>query len=289
MLTLFTDTDCDITPAVALKYGYKLIYMPYYIDGKEMIPYKDGDDFDYKDFYDRLRTGVVPKTFAINPYDYVNYFEPEFKKGNDIVYVHFSKAMSGTFNALNIALEDLKDRYPERKVTLIDTRGITVLGYQIVTQIGKLFQEGKSLEEVLAWADKEIDHFTVYFFSSDLKFFQRSGRVSGLSALFGSMLGIHPIIYINEEGKMVNIAKAKGKQGAINKLLSYIDEIGDHIEDYPIYIAHSDALDVAKKLGDMLQAKYEKPLNIEYIAVNPTIGSHCGPSSVGICFHSKCR
>ena len=286
MYTLFTDTDCDVTPELCAKYGYQLISMPYVIDGVEVKPYVDFDKFECHEFYERLRKGTIPKTFAINPYDYIQYFEPEFKKGNDIVYVHFSKAMSGTFNALNIALEELKEMYPERTCYLIDSKGISVLGRQIVIAVGELAKEGKSVEELMKWAETEIDHYAVYFFASDLKFFQRSGRVSGLSAFFGQMLGIHPIIYVGSDGKMTNLSTVRGKHAALKKLVAYVEELGDDIKNYPILIAHADALELAKMLGEMLAEKFGDDINLEYVEVNPTIGSHCGPSSIGVSFHS---
>lgn len=286
MYTLFTDTDCDITPEFCEKYGYKFISMPYVIDGVEVKPYVDFDHFECHEFYEKLRKGTIPKTFAINPYDYVQYFEPEFKKGNDIVYVHFSKAMSGTFNALNIALDELKEMYPDRTCYLIDTKGISILAYQIVRAVGELAKEGKSIEELLKWAETEVDHYAVYFFASDLKFFQRSGRVSGLSAFFGQMLGIHPIIYVGADGKMTNLSTVRGKQAALKKLVAYVEELGDNIKNYPVVIAHADALELAENLATMLKEKFGNDLNVEFIEVNPTIGSHCGPSSIGVSFHS---
>jgi len=289
MFTLFTDTDCDITPEVAEKYGYKLIYMPYSINGKEVVPYVDFEQFDFHEFYETLRKGTIPKTNAINPYDYINYFEPEFKEGRDVVYVHFSKAMSGTFNALNIALEELHEQYPERKCYLIDTKGVTILSYQIVVAIGELFKSGKSIEEVMKWAETEVDKYAVYFFANDLNFFQKSGRVSGLSAFFGTMFGIHPVIYIGEEGKMTNLTTVRGKQAALKKLVSYVEDLSVDIKNHKVVIGHTDALELAEILGDMLKEKFGEDLDIEYVVVNPTIGSHCGPSSIGVSFYAKHR
>ena len=116
MIILFTDTDTDMTPSVAKELGYNLISMPYSINEKEIYPYVDFNEFDYKSFYNLLRSGVLPKTSAISPVTYINYFEPFLKEGHDILYVHFSAAMSGTFSALHIAEEELKEKYPDRKI-----------------------------------------------------------------------------------------------------------------------------------------------------------------------------
>ena len=210
MLVFFTDTDCDITPEIAEEYGFKLISMPYLINEKETKPYEDFKEFDSKAFYDSLRNGILPKTCAISPAKYIEYFEPHFKEGNDILYVHFSKAMSGTFNSMNIALEELQEKYPERKFYTIDTKAITALSYLIIKEIGKLYKEGKTIEELLSWAEENVDKYAIYFYADDLKFFKLSGRVSNFSATMGNILGIHPIIHISQEGVMTNVAKSKG-------------------------------------------------------------------------------
>lgn len=287
MYTLFTDTDTDINKVEAEYYGYKLISMPYVLDEKEIKPYEDFEEFDYKSFYNTLRKGALPKTCAISPEKYREYFEPEFEKGNDILYVHFSKAMSGTFNAMNIAIEELKEMYPERKLYTIDTKGITILSYNIVKTIGELKKEGKTLEEILEWAEREVDHFATYFFADNLKFFKRSGRVTNVSATMGDIIGIKPIIYMNSDGQMTNIGKVRGRRAAINKLIQYVDELNVDIYNHSIVIGHTDALDLAKELGEKLIEKYGNNLNIEYVVVNPTAGSHCGPDTIGVCFYAK--
>ena len=151
MYTLFFDTDCDITPSIAKEYGAKLISMPYEINGKEIRPYVDFDEFDDTAFYNELREIVakgkkLPSTSALSPIDYRNYFEPEFKEGKDVLYVHFSAAMSATFNALRLAKEELEKEYPGRKIHLIDTKGITLGSYAICKQIGQLYKDGKTDE-----------------------------------------------------------------------------------------------------------------------------------------------
>lgn len=289
MIILFTDTDTDVTPSLAEKYGYNLISMPYSINEKEIYPYVDFKEFDYKSFYNTLRSGVLPKTSAISPVTYMEYFEPFLKEGHDILYVHFSAAMSGTFSALHIAEEELKEKYPDRKIYKIDTKGISILSYIIVKEVSELYKQGKSIDEILKWAEEEVDKFAIYFYVDDLKFFQRSGRVSGFSAFMGNILGIHPIIHVNSEGQMVALAKGKGKVGTLKKIISYIDEIQEDIKNHQVIIAHTDAEDIAIVLADMMKEKYGNDLNIEFVVVNPTIGSHCGPDCVGVTFHAKHR
>ncbi len=289
MLILFTDTDTDMTPIVAQKYGYHLISMPYNLNDVEIFPYEDWEEFDYKTYYNQLREGVIPTTCAISPLKYIEYFEPHFKNGDDILYVHFSKAMSGTFNALNIALEELKEKYPERKLYTIDTKGITICSYNILLEIGELYKNGKNVEEIIAWSNQEIDKFAIYFYADDLKFFGRSGRVSNFSATMGNILGIHPIIHINQDGIMTNLTKAKGRMNSLKKIIEYVINLEENIKDHKVIIGHTDNLELAKKLAEMLKEQFGENLDIEYIMVNPTAGAHCGPDGVGVCFHAKHR
>lgn len=289
MLILFTDTDTDMTPATAKKYGYHLISMPYSLNDIEISPYEDWDEFDYKTYYNQLRAGSIPTTCAISPLKYIEYFEPYFKNGDDILYVHFSKAMSGTFNALNLAIEELQEKYPERKLYTIDTKGITICSYNILLEIGKLYQEGKSIKEIIEWSNQEVNKFAIYFYADDLKFFSRSGRVSNFSAAMGNILGIHPIIHINQEGIMTNLTKAKGRINSLKKIVEYVINLEENIKDYHVIIGHTDNIELAHKLAEMLNAKFGEDLSIEYIVVNPTAGAHCGPDGVGVCFHAKHR
>ncbi len=289
MLVLFTDTDTDMNCSLAEKLGWKLISMPYTIEDETKYPYVDYVTFDKKEFYDKLRTGIVPKTFALNPYNYVEYFEPFLKNGDDILYVHFSKAMSGTFNSLNIALEELKEKYPNNNVYTIDTKGVSINSLNIVLEIDKLIKEGKTIEEILKWSETNVDKFATYFYADNLNFFKASGRVSNLSANLGNFFGVHPIIYMSDEGQLVNIAKVKGKKASLRKLLQYVEELGDNIKDHKVLIAETDAYDLAVTLENSLKEIYGQDLDTMIIEVNPTIGAHCGPDCIGVCFHAKHR
>ena len=289
MLVLFTDTDTDITPQEAKEYGYHLISMPYAIDGVNTYPYEDFEEFDAHAFYEKLRDGVLPTTSAISTQRYIEYFEPVLKNGDDILYVHFSRNMTATFDNMDKAITELKTKYPGRTVYTIDTKGITLMSLIVVKAIGDLYQKGKTVDEIIEWSKTEVDHYACYFFADDLKFFRRSGRVSGLAGTMGTLLGIRPIIYMNEDGKMVSVGKEKGRVKAMERLISIIEELGDDIKNHRILIGNADALDIAEEVGAMLTEKYGDGLCIEYVNVNPTAGSHCGPNTVGVAFHAKRR
>lgn len=289
MYTIFTDTDTDLTLQEAKKIGYKLISMPYSYNGKTIFPYEDYEEFDSEEYYNMLRAGTLPTTSAIGKEKYISYFEPELAAGRDILYVHFSREMSMTFGNMDEAIAELKYRYPERTIYTLDTKGITAQSLCIVYEVGDMYNAGKSVEEILEWAKTEVYNFSLYFFSEDLKFFHKSGRVGGLAAAMGTLVGVRPIITMNAEGKMVATGKARGRKNAIEALFKYIEEKGDHIEDHRILIPNTGAPTLADEVEKLLRERFGRDLNIIKVTTNPTAGAHCGPDGLGIAFHSVRR
>ena len=290
MLKLYTDSDTDVTPAVAKEHGYSgYISMPYSVDAKTIHPYEDFETFDCHAFYDMLRRGVLPTTSAISKERYVEIFEPDFAAGNDILYVHFSRAMTATFDAMDQAVAELKAKYPGVRFEEIDCKGITTICYPIVCKAGDLFKAGKSLDEILAWAAEDVDHWAMYFFADDLKFFRRSGRVSGLAATMGTLIGLRPIIYMSPEGKMVSFGTEKGRMKAMLHLVNKVMDQGLDVKENGVFIGHTDAPEIAREVGKMLKERLGEDLNITYVECNPTAGSHSGPNGVGVCFHATKR
>lgn len=288
MFQIFVDSDCDIVPSQVKEYGFKMISMPYIVSGEMFYPYKDSETFDFKSFYDMLRGGVIPKTASINEMEYVQYFEPEFKEGKDILYVHFSRAMSGTFDGMDNAVKGLLEKYPDRKFIAIDTKCITVGALNILLFVGDLYKQGLGMEEIAKKTRKIIDNVCTYFFASNLKFFAQSGRISNFAAFMGGMVNLKAVIHINEEGVMKNIGKCRGTLPTLNKLVSYMEEKNVDTSKR-IIIAHSDDLENAKLLETLIVKKFGDNLNISYACVNPTAGSHCGPENVGVSFFGNSR
>ncbi len=289
MLVLFTDSDCDLSLEKCAEFGYHMISMPYSMRGEECYPYEDFATFDASAFYDVLRQGVVPKTYAISPEKYIEYFEPHFANGDDILYVHFSRAMSGTFNAMDLAVQQLREKYPERKFYTIDTNAITLCSYNIVCEVGDMYKAGKSVEYMLEWAKTNVNKFAAYFFANDLTFFKHSGRVNGMKALMGNLIGVRPILCMDANGMMTNVDKATGKRKTMHRILQYVEDLQENIYDHRVIIGHTDDLETAKQMEQMLLDKFGTKLQTEIVVVNPTAGSHCGPNGVGVCFYAKHR
>lgn len=289
MLVIFADTDCDMSCREAEKYGFRLISMPYSVDDKTIYPFEDFEEFDSRPYYDMLRSGVVPGTSAVSIEKYKTYFEPVFAAGDDILYIHFSRAISGTFAMMDSAVAELLSKYPERKFHAVDTGLITIGALAVLREIGEMARAGKGVEELIARTKELSEHTAVYFFADDLKFFRHSGRVSGLTGIMGTLLGVRPIIYINENGQMLATGKEKGRRAAIERLVRAVEELGEDLFEHEVIIGHTDAPEIANDLAAMLTERFGERMKPDVIVVNPTAGAHCGPDSVGVAFHAKHR
>lgn len=289
MLRVFVDSDCDITKAMADEYGALFISMPYFVGEQEVYPYIDFEEFEAHEYYNMLRKGTIPTTAALSPLNYKAIFEPYFEAGDEILYIHFSAAMTNTFEAMELAVNELKEKYPAARFEHFDTMSMTVGAYPIVKEMLELYKKGATLDEIVEYGEKEKQHFAVFFFADDLKFFARSGRVSGFAGFMGGIIGIKPIISINEKGVMGSIGKATGRGAAINKLVKYVEDLGDDIKNHVLVVGHTDAPLLVKKVCALLKEKFGDDLVIEKVVTNPTAGAHCGPDAVGIAFHAKNR
>lgn len=285
MYQLFCDSNCELWYTEVEKLGLNVIRMPY-IMGEEERFYDMGKETDFKGFFDYMRAGGVPKTAALNEYAYTEYFEPVLARGEDIYYITFSHQMSGTFNAMKNVIAQLKEKYPEREIRFKDSKLIS-LGSGMITYYGALkYKNGATMDEMDAYLDDLIEHTATYFVVDDLTYLYRGGRVSGASKVIGNLLGIKPILYFNEEGKILNINKVKGFKKALAALLGYLKEKGSELDKYKMYILQADCEETAAAFKDSIEAQFGK-LDIEIQPVGPVIGAHCGPGTIGLVFHSK--
>ena len=262
MSVFFTDTDCEIWFTDVDKYDIKVIGMPYTLDGVEYY-YDMGRNTDLKLLFQRMREGSTPITSALNPQNYIDYFEPVLKSGQDILYVHFSDQLSGTFNHMKLALNELKEKYPDRKVTTFDTKSICWgAGFQVLLA-AKMHQEGKSDEEIVAFLEEVRPHVVTTFVVDSLAHLKRGGRISATTAIIGGMLNIKPMLKIDDEGKIVKCGTGKGMKKA---LMTMADELAKSIREvgkYPIYIIEGDNMEMAEFLKKQIQTRVGDNCNIE--------------------------
>ena len=287
MYQLFCDSNCELWYETVKDLGLNLIRMPYVIDEQEYF-YDMGEKHDFKAFFDKMRAGAVPKTSALNEYAYTQHFEPILARGEDIYYITFSHQMSGTFSAMKNAIDALKEKYPEREIRYKDSKTIS-LGSGFITYYGALkYKDGATMDEMDEYLDELIKHTATYFAVDDLTYLYRGGRVSGTSRVIGNLLGIKPILYVNDEGKILNIQKAKGMRKAMTTMLGFMKEKGSALDKYKIYILQADCQEQAENFKQAIKAQFGE-VEVEIQPVGPVIGSHCGPGTVGVIFHCKER
>lgn len=286
MYQLFCDSNCELWYTTVAELGLNVIRMPYTIDGKEYF-YDMGEKTDFKAFLDQMRAGAVPKTSALNEYSYIEYFEPVLARGEDIYYVTFSHKMSATFNAMDAAIATLKEKYPERRIMTKDAKTIS-LGSGFVTYYAALKKrEGATMEELDAYLDELIPHTATYFAVDDLTYLHRGGRISAATKVVGGLLNIKPILYFDEEGKIVSISKARGFMNAISKLVEYAEEKGSELDKYKVFILQADCEEYANTLAETMRTRFNADVTVQ--PVGPVIAAHCGPGTIGLIFHCSQR
>lgn len=281
MSVLIIDADGELWFTRQEELGVDYIKMPFSYGGKE-YDYDLGKDTDFRAFYDAVRKGEVPKTMALNPEDYIRILTPYFEKGEDVLYVSFSHAMSGTFEHLNTALTTLYEKYPDRKCTVFDTKGISLGAGIQMEYAAELKNSGASDEEVIAKLTEFRDRIAVYFVVDDLMHLKRGGRLSGVAAFAGTLLSLKPILTLDEHGGLKVFEKITGKKKALRKMADrVINELTG--TDFPVYIVDADCPEEGDALKEMILEKRPEAKIIRQI-VGPVIGAHCGPGTIGVIF-----
>ena len=283
-----TDSDSDLPFGYVDELDLSMVYMPYMIDGKE---YMDdlGRSGNQKAYFDNMRAGAAPSTSLLPLGAYLDYFEPILEKGQDILFLAFSSQLSGTIQNIYAAREELLERYPERKITVVDTLSISAPQSILILKAHQLYREGKSMEEVAAWLEENKLRAQAWFTVDDLKYLRRGGRISAVAATVGTMLDLKPIITETKEGKLTSTDKIRGRKSALRALVDRAEaNIDDPASAMPVII-HADAPEDAAKLEKLLHERIPELGEIMTWYVGPVIGAHCGPGTVAVCFFGKER
>lgn len=285
MSVMFCDSNCELLYNKLEELGVKGIKMPYTIDD-QLIYYDFGEKTDFVDFYTKVKNGAQPKTQALNAQEYIEYFEPVLAAGEDVLYVHFSSKMSGTFNSLKMAIDELREKYPAQKITTVDTLSISMGAGLIVNGAAKLKNNGAKDEEIVKWVEDNRQSFSIIFVVDDLFHLKRGGRLKGATAVVGSILGIKPILKVSENGEIETFAKVNGRKKAINFMLDYVKTNGENLRNHPIAVLDANSKQDGDDIASKIKEQFGENLDIWRQPVGPVIGSHCGNNVVGIAFHS---
>ena len=283
---IFTDSCCDVSPELLTEWGVPYANMTFSFDGEDK-EYIDAD-ISNKEFYDRMRNGAHAKTSAINVATFIDAFEPILQEGKDILYVAFSSGLSTTVNSARIAVSELSDKYPERKIAVVDTLAASAGGGLMVYMAAQKKNEGATLEENAEYLESLVPHHCIWFTVDDLEYLKRGGRVSPLVAFAGGILGIKPVLYMDSEGHLIKVSTARGRKNAIEALATKYAELSYEEKNTPIFISHADCEDEAKRLADILKERHNAKVTL-ITDIGPVIGSHAGPGTIAMFFIGKHR
>ncbi len=282
MYVLVTDSAANLPDALIDHMSLPVIPFSYEMGGETFFGYEKGKPTDNKPFYDRMRQGETASTAQITSAVYTDFFEPFLKQGMDVLYIGFSSALSGSFNNAVMAAQELRGKYPGRSVVPVDSLSAS-LGQGLLVYYAMMEKEaGKSLDELARWVEENRLHLCHWFTVDDLVYLKRGGRISAATALMGAMLGIKPILHVDDEGRLVSVGKVRGRRNSVAEMFARMKETCVHPEGQTIFIGHGDCEEDARLLESMVRTLPVKDVTIGQI--DAVIGAHSGPGTLALFF-----
>ncbi len=280
-----TDSGCDIRGDVLRKWQVPYLELTCRFDGEDK-EYTE-KDIAISEFYDRMREGAVAKTSAINPESFKEMFETIVQTGKDVLYLGFSSGLSTTFNSARLAAEELAETYTDSKIMVVDTLCASAGQGLLLYLVLQKQKEGASIEEAAGYAEETKKHLCHWFTVDDLEYLKRGGRVSPTVAFVGGVLGIKPVLHVDDEGHLVNKCKVRGRKASLNMLLQKYEELAVDTRGI-VYISHADSNQDADFIKTQFEEKYGA--HVELVTdIGPVIGAHAGPGTIAIFFLGKER
>ena len=278
-----TDSSADLPADLVRELGVEVLPLSFTIQGKTYRNYPDGREMAPGAFYQLLRSGGMATTSAVNVADYTAALEPLLQEGKDVLLLVFSSGLSATYQSSVIAVEELREKYPDRKLFTVDTLCASLGQGLLVWHAVEQKRKGASIEAVRDWVEENKLHLCHWFTVDDLHFLKRGGRISAATAVVGTMLAIKPVLHVDNEGHLINMAKARGRSGSLKALVDHMAQTATHPEDQVVFISHGDCLEDARKVGDMIQQRLGVR-KVMYNTIGPVIGAHAGPGTVALFF-----
>ncbi len=277
---IFTDSSTDLPVDIANELNIRTIQLDVRVDDGPTVA---NDKIDIKEFYTMLREGKMAQTSAVSIESFKNAFTSVLEEGKDIIYIGFSSGLSSTYNWGKVAAEELAEAYPERKIIAIDTLAASLGQGMLVWLAAQKKAEGASIEELAAYVEEIKLNLCHWFTVDDLFFLKRGGRVSSATAVVGTMLAIKPVLHVDDEGKLINVSKARGRKGSILALAAKMKETAIEPENQTIFISHGDCIEDVETLKEIIK----KEMNVKNFIVShvgPVIGSHSRPGTLALFF-----
>lgn len=279
-------STADLTKEHFDKRDIRYICFHYELDG---VQYPDdlGQSMPFDKFYQAMTDGADTKTSQINAEEFVEYFEPFLQRGKDILHLCLSSGITGVLNSANIAKDMLEEKYPERKIYIVDSLAASSGFGLLMDKLADLRDEGKRIDEVYEWAMANRRKLQHWFFSTDLTFFVKGGRVSKTSGFVGNMLNICPLLNVDVDGKLIPRFKIRTKRKVIEAIVNQMEQHAENGHEYngKCYISQSACYDDARAVADLIESRFPKlQEKVQIYNIGTTIGSHTGPGTVALFF-----
>ena len=282
---IITDSGCDLPQKMLAELDVQAV--PLFVNFRDQ-ELADSVDDGIKELYAGLRNGEAATTSAVNPDRWMEKMEGVLAESQDVLVITFSSGLSTTHQSAVIAAGELKEKYPERKVIVVDSLCAALGQGLLIWYACKKKAEGLSIEELAAWVEDNKLHLCHWVAVDDLMYLKRGGRVSATTAVVGTMLQIKPIIHVNDEGKLISVGKARGRKASIQTLVQKALELGKDFDNSTMFICHGDCEEDAKYLEGLVKEKCGvKDVFIGYIGA--VIGSHAGPGTLALFFMGEHR
>lgn len=287
MYWIVTDSTIDMPKSwVDAQDGFKMMCMSYIMDGQSYIP--SGTDEDSREIYKALRGGKVITTAQVNSEQWKDCFTELLEQGKDVLAIVFSSGLSGTCLAAMNAAEELRPRYPDRKIEVIDSLCASAGEGLLVHYALKNREAGMSLKENAAWVRANVQNLIHWFTVDDLMFLKRGGRLSAASAYLGTLIKIKPILHVDKEGHLIPREKVQGRKKSVRALAEKVKAFIVNPEGQTIFISHGDCAEEAEALADMIR-KETGVTDIRLSFIGPIVGAHSGPGTLAVFFLGQGR
>lgn len=280
---LLSDSCSNLTEEMIDSCGVQIISLLVRANGKEYRSYIKGEKTDIKMFYDMMRNGTMLETTQLDMHTCREYFEPILKQGKDLLYLAFSSGLSGTYHVACMVAKELQEEYPDRKIYVVDSLSASMGQGLLLYLAAQKRLEGMEIDQLRDWIMQERLHLCHWFTVDDLNHLKRGGRVSATTALVGSMLGIKPILHVDDAGKLINVGKARGRMKSLDALVEHMAETAVEPANQTVFISHGDSLEDAQYVERQVRERFQvKDIYINYI--DPVIGAHSGPGTIALFF-----
>lgn len=272
---------CDLPPGYAQQRNLIVLPYHYFMDGNEYIEDQE-DETAIQFFYNKLREGSVSTTSMVNTETFENLFRPVLESGRDMLYIVLSSGLSGSYNNAKMISEKLSKEFPQRKLYVVDSlsaaRGFGLFVHLLLN----LRDEGKSIDEVYAWAQANAAHLIHWFAVDSLDHLRRGGRVSRATAFLGTMMNIKPVLRFDNEGKIIPVEKIRGRKKSMIELVDKMEGQFTNPEGATVFIGHGDALEDAQFVEKLVWERYPQIKEIFIHYIGPIVGTHSGPSTIAL-------